>query len=415
MIKLTTWLLMGAIIIAASAWDRGDEHRAPDAFKNGASPSASSTVPEPAYGDMMVIGVIQDATVLLPVLAPDVPSHRVTDLILNGLVRYDKNVNLIGDLAERWGISEDQKTIRFFLRKGVKWHDGKPFTARDVEFTCRVYMDPKTPTPYASHFLKVKEFGVIDAHTVEVTYHEPYAPALASWQAGMLPAHLLEAQDITRSTLQRAPVGTGPSRFVEWIPGGKMVLEANPDCFRGRPYISGVVFRVVLDRATSFPELKAGNLDWAQLTPLQFKRQTCSPWFRQNFRKYSYLNFGYTYPAYNLQDCKFRDKRVRQAVTMGIDRESIVESVLMGMGQVAHTPYNPATNWHNPKVRKYPYNPEGAKRLLAEAGWKIRTETGSSTRTAQDSSSRSSPIRVRTRGRTPPPLFSTISANWGFA
>ncbi len=325
---------------------------------------------KPAYGDMIVLGSIRNVTVLLPVLAVDEPSRRVTELIFNGLVKYNKNVELVGDLAERWELSKDRKTIRFYLRKGVKWHDGRPFTARDVEYTYRVYADPKTPTPYAGDFMRITEFRVIDDYTVEAVYPKPYAPALGSWVEGMLPRHLLEGRDIAESPLTRAPVGTGPYKFVEWSEGEKIVLESNPDYFRGRPYINKVMIRFLLDKGTAFLELKSGNLDLLTLTPLQFKRQTVSTWFSKNFHKYQYLTFSYTYLAYNLQDWKFKDKRVRRALTMGIDRKGIVKGVLLGLGQVVDAPYNPATYWYNRKVKKLAYNPKKAKDLLAEAGWK---------------------------------------------
>lgn len=330
----------------------------------------------PTYGDMIIIGSIQDASVLLPVLATDVPSRRITDLIFNGLVKYDKDLKLVGDLAEKWEISPDQKTIRFHLRKGVLWHDGKPFSARDVEFTYNTYINPDTPTPYAGDFLRVKEFRVLDDYTVSVTYAKPYAPALGSWAEGVLPRHLLEDGEITASPLTTAPVGTGPYKFVEWRTGEKIVLEANPDYFLGRPYINRVLIRFLLDKGTAFLELKGSNLDQLGLTPLQFKRQTQSRWFKENFYKYPHPSLSYTYLAYNLQDWKFKDRRVRQALTMGINRKGIVDAVLLGMGQVAHAPYSPATFWYNKNVKKYPYSRRAARKLLSQAGWKDTNEDG---------------------------------------
>ena len=335
------------------------------------TPEKADQVPvTPAYGDTIVIGSIQDASVLLPVLAVDVPSRRITDLVFNGLVKYDKDVKLVGDLAEKWEISEDRKTIRFYLRKGVTWHDGKPFTARDVEYTYKVYVDPKTPTPYAGDFMRIKDFRVLDDYTVEVVYDKPYAPALGSWAEGMLPAHLLEGKELAESPLTRAPIGTGPYKFVAWRSGEKIELEANPTYFHGPPYIGRVIFRILLDRATSFLELKSGGLDVLALTPLQYDRQTNTRWFKKNFKKYRHSSFSFTYLAYNLQKPKFKDRRVRQALTMGINREGIVKGVLLGLGKVAYTPYNPATFWYNPEVTKYPYNPKKAMGLLAQAGWK---------------------------------------------
>jgi peptide/nickel transport system substrate-binding protein len=315
-------------------------------------------------------GSIGDASVLLPVLVSDSASGEITGLIYNGLVKYDKDINLEGDLAEKWDISEDNLRIRFYLRKDVKWQDGKPFTAKDVDFTYRLIVDPKTPTAYATDFLRVKELRVIDEFTVEAVYEKPYAPALGSWGQAMHPAHLLEGQDVTKSPLKRNPVGTGPYRFVEWKIQDRIILDSNHDYFEGRPYIDRVMTRVIPDLATMFLELKAARLDRMGLTPLQYRRQTSTQWFDENFVKYKYLGFGYTYLGYNLRDWKFQDKNVRQALTTAINRESIIEGVLFGLGQPAYTPYKPDTFWYNPNVKKFPYDPNKAKEMLAEAGWK---------------------------------------------
>jgi peptide/nickel transport system substrate-binding protein len=332
--------------------------------------AAAAADDKPAYGDMIIRGSIGDASVLLPVLASDSASFDITGLIYNGLVRYDKDIRLEGELAEKWEISPDNLKIRFFLRKDVKWQDGKPFTAKDVEFTYKLYIDPKTPTAYATDFLKVKEFEVLDDYTIEVTYDKPYAPALGSWGQSVLPAHLLEGQDVTQSPLKRHPIGTGPYRFGEWTTGEKIIVNSNHDYYEGRPYIDRVMTRMIPDPATMFLELKAGRLDQMGLSPLQYQRQTDSQWFKDNFAKYRYLTFAYSYLGYNLQDWKFKDRKVRQALTTAINRESIVQGVLLGLGKVTNAPYNPDTLWYNHNVKSYPYDPEKAKAMLAEAGWK---------------------------------------------
>ena len=341
--------------------------------KNGEKnqPSANTTdALGPAYGDMIIRGSIGDASVLLPVLASDSASFDITGLIYNGLIKYDKDILLQGDLAARWEISDDNLRIRFFLRPGVRWQDGAPLTTRDVEYTYKVYIDPNTPTAYATDFMKVKEFRVLDSLTCEAIYEKPYAPALASWGQGILPSHLLENQEITKSPLQRNPIGTGPYKFKEWKTGEKIVLDSNHEYFEGRPYIDRVMTRIIPDLATMFLELKAGRLDQMGLTPLQFMRQTDTSWFKQNFKKYRYLSFSYTYMGYNLKDWKFQSRKVRQALTTAIDREGIVKGVLLGLGTVAHTPYKPDTFWYNPNVKKFPYDPKKAKQMLEEEGWK---------------------------------------------
>ena len=345
------------------------------------SPQAPGGVPagsgaaEPAHGDILVEGSIGDASNLIPLLASDSTSHEIAGLVFNGLIKYDKDVHIVGDLAESWEISRDGLVITFHLRKGVRWHDGKPFTAHDVLYTYQVTVDPKTPTAYAGDFLKVKKAEVLDDHTFRATYDRPFAPALMSWSVGILPRHLLEGRDITTSPLGRHPIGTGPYRFKEWVAGQKIVLVSNPDYFEGRPYIDGYILRIIPDTATMFLELRANGIDRMGLTPLQFTRQTENNLFRENYRKYRYLSFAYTYMGYNLKNPLFADKRVRQALAHAVNREEIIDGVLLGLGKPATGPYKPGTWAHNPNVRTYPHDPEKAKALLAEAGWR-RTDGG---------------------------------------
>jgi len=331
---------------------------------------------KPAYGDAIVVGSIGDASNLIPLLASDTPSFEIAGYVYNGLVKYDKDLNLVGDLAESWDISKDGLTITFHLRKGVKWHDGVEFTSADVLYTYRVTIDPKTPTAYSEDFKQVKRAEAPDRYTFSVTYGKPFAPALASWGMNILPAHLLEGKDITKSELARRPVGTGPYRFKEWVAGQKIVLDAYKDYFEGEPYIGRYVYRVIPDNSTMYMELKAGGLDMMGLTPVQYQRQTDTPDFKARFNKYRYPASAYTYLGYNLRNPMFADKRVRQAITSAINKDEIIHGVLFGMGQVAHGPYKPGTWASNPNIKDFDYNPARAKQLLAEAGWRQVNDDG---------------------------------------
>jgi peptide/nickel transport system substrate-binding protein len=324
----------------------------------------------PAYGDILVEGSIGDASNLIPLLATDNSSHSISGLIFNGLVKYDKDLNIVGDLAESWDISKDGLVITFHLRKGVRWHDGQPFTAEDVLFTYRLTIDPKTPTAYAGDFLKVKKAEVLDPFTFRVIYDKPFAPALMSWSSAVMPKHLLEGKDVTKSPLARHPIGTGPYRFKEWKTGQKIVLVYNPDYFEGRPYIDGRIMRIIPDTATMFLELRAKGIDQMGLTPLQYTRQTENQYFRSNFRKYRYLSFAYTYMGFNLQNPMFADRRVRQALAYAINKEELIDGILLGLGKEATGPFKPGTWQYNPDVKRYPYDPKRARELLAEAGWR---------------------------------------------
>lgn len=356
--------LVTVLLIQACAPEPSPVHR----------PGANATAP--AFGDAIIEGTIGEASTLIPILATDASSHAVAGQIYNGLVKYDKNLQIVGDLAESFSISPDGLEITFRLRRGVRWHDGAPFSSRDVLYTYHVIIDPRTPTAYSEDFKQVKRVSAPDDHTIRVSYAKPFAPALASWGTSILPAHLLEGRDITKSPLARNPVGTGPYRFREWLAGQKIVLEANPDYFEGRPYITRYIYRIIPDISTMYMELKAGAIDIMNLTPVQYARQTLSRRFTARFNKYRYPSFGYVYMGYNLRHPLFSDKRVRQALAAAIDKNELIHGVLFGMGQKAHGPIVPGRWAYNPSVRDIAYDPQRARQLLAQAGWRTRDGAG---------------------------------------
>ncbi len=331
---------------------------------------ASSPAGQPAPGDVLVLAALGDASNLIPMLASDSASHEVAGFVYNGLVKYDKDFNIVPDLAERWEILDSGKRLRFHLRRDVRWHDGQPFTARDVMFTYKLMIDPRTPTAYADKYLLVKQAKQLDDYTVEFSYAKPFAPALISWGAlQVLPEHLLRGVDVAASKLTRAPVGTGPYKFKSWVSGSRIVLVANDDYFAGRPHLNAISYRIIPDAGTQFMELMAGGVDMMGLEPLQYLRQTGTPAFKRNYTKYKYLSDGYAYLGFNLRRQPFSDVRFRQAVAYAINKDEIVKGALMGLALPATGPYKPGTNWYNAKVATYAYDPAKAKALLAEMGY----------------------------------------------
>ncbi|MCX5890551.1 MAG: peptide-binding protein [Deltaproteobacteria bacterium] len=329
----------------------------------------------PAYGDMFIDASIGDASTLLPPLASDAASFAIIGLVYDSLLKYDGDLNLVSNLAESWQVSEDGLTITFKLRHGVKWHDGAPCTAQDVLFSYQVMVDPKTPTAYSGDYLQVKQAEAPDDYTFRVTYPKPFAPALGSWTGlAILPRHLLAGQDITKSPLARHPIGTGPYKFKEWRAGEKIALTYNPDYFEGRPYLNGYLYLVKPDTATMFLELKAGNLDRMGLNAIQYTRQTDYPKFNRMYNKFRYIPFSYIYLGYNLEDSRFADRRVRQALTYAINKKELIDGVLMGLGEEAYGPYKPGTWYYDADVPKFSYDPEKAKALLAAAGWQPNSD-----------------------------------------
>jgi peptide/nickel transport system substrate-binding protein len=330
---------------------------------------AEGEAAKPVHGDTFIEASIGEPNNLLPVLASDSASSDINGKVYNGLIRYDKNLQLEGELAESWEISEDKLSFTFHLRKDVTWHDGAPFTSADVLFTYQLYINPDVPTSYAEDFLQVAKAEAPDPYTFRVTYEKPYAPALESWGTSIHPKHLLEGKEITKSPLSRSPIGTGPYKFVKWDAGEKVVLLANPDYFEGQPYLHRIVYRVIPDTSTQFLELQSGGLDYMGLTPIQYSTQTDTPAFKRKFNKYRYLSFSYTYLGYNLTKPLFQDKRVRHAISYAINKQELIDGVLLGLGQAATGPYKPDTWVYNAKVKRYDYNPELSRSLFAEAGW----------------------------------------------
>ncbi len=365
---------MAALLLLAAAGCSADANSPME----GVAPPVAAT---PAYGDTVIDSLLGNISSLIPTITSDSASHAVGDQIYSGLVTFDKDLNPVGELAESWEFSADCRDLTFRLRPGVRWHDGRPFTADDVVFTWETIVDPKTPSPYKSEYALVESVRAEGPGIVRVRYTQPFAKALMNWATAMLPKHLLEKyvrEGKIREAPQNwsAPVGTGPYRFKELRSGEKIVLVSNPDYWEGRPYISRIVYRIIPSQATTFLELKAKGVDATGLTALQYKRQTGYRAFKDAYRKFSHPGNGYTYIGFNLKDPRFADRRVRHAFAHAIDKREVIEGVRLGLAREATGPYKPGTWVYTDKVKTYPYDMAKARRLLAEAGWKERNADG---------------------------------------
>lgn len=322
------------------------------------------------YGDAFVTAQIGDARTLVPILASDSSSGHIVSLIFNGLLKYNKNVELVGDLAESWEIEDEGLAIVFYLRKGVKWHDGHPFTAEDVKFTYESIIDPKVPTPYSGDFKMVKSLEIIDDHTIKVAYKEPFSPGLSSWTMPIMPKHILKNENLLTTDFARNPIGTGPYKFRRWKTAERIDLVSNHEYFEHRPYIDRYIYRIMPDPATMFLELQTLGTDSMSLTPLQYTRQTNTEVFKKRFQKFKYPSFGYTYVGFNLKNEKFKDKKIRQALNYAVDKNEIIDGVLLGQGRVCTGQFVPESWAFNKDVKPYPFDPLKAKKLLSDAHWR---------------------------------------------
>lgn len=322
-------------------------------------------------GGKLINAMTGEPSGLISMIAGESASSAISSNIFNSLLKYDKNLELEGDLVESWQISADQKTIRFYLKPNLKWADGQALTSADVLFTWQAVTDEKTASPYASDFQLVKKAFTPDARTFEVTYQEAYAPALDSW-AGLqiLPKHLLQGQDLHTTAFARKPVGSHYYQLDSWAHGENLKLSRNPNSVLGQAKIDQLITRIIPDNSAQFLELMADNIDYMGLDPIKYSRIIpARPELLQKLALYKELGNSYTYMGFNLKHKPFDDKRVRLAINYAIDKQEIIDGVYLGLGINIASPYKPGTRWSNPKLQPYPYDPEKARALLKQAGF----------------------------------------------
>ncbi|MCD6133837.1 MAG: peptide-binding protein [Deltaproteobacteria bacterium] len=330
-------------------------------------------LPLTSFSSTIVIGSIGEPKRLIPMLSTDSASSDVSSLIFNGLLKYDKDLNIVGDLAESFKIEDGGKRITFYLRKNVLWQDGVEFTARDVYFTYRKLIDGTVATPYSGDFLLIKNARIIDRYTICFEYRKPFAPALSSWTMGIIPEHILKGKDLNTDIFNRHPIGTGPYKLLKWKAGQEIILVANPLYFRGRPKIDRVIYRIIPDASTMLLELFAGHIDMMSLNPMQYVYEFKEE--REKFQVFTMPSPGFTYVGFNLRVKLFSDERVRKAICYAIDREKIANTILLGYGSVYDCIYSPLS-FAFQKKKIYDYDPEKAKKLLKEAGFSDSNKDG---------------------------------------
>jgi peptide/nickel transport system substrate-binding protein len=322
-------------------------------------------------GGTMIDAMTGEPSGLIAMIAGESAASAIAGNLFNSLLKYDKNLDLTGELAQSWEVSADQRTITFHLKPNLKWSDQRPLTSADVLFTWQKVTDDNTRTPYGSDFKLVSKAETPDAKTFRVTYAVPYAPALDTW-AGLhiLPKHLLQDQDINNTAFARHPVGSHYYKLSDWKNGQYLKLSRNPYASQGQANIEHLLSRIIPDKAAQFLELSADNIDSMALNPIQYARIFPSRAdLSKNIGLYKELGNSYSYMGFNLKRKPFDDVRVRQAINFAIDKQEIIDGVLLGLGEPVASPYKPGTRWSNPNLQPYPYNPIKARALLREAGF----------------------------------------------
>ncbi|HEV8676777.1 MAG TPA: ABC transporter substrate-binding protein [Methylomirabilota bacterium] len=302
------------------------------------------------------------------------PNILVNKVLYSTLVKYDpKDWTPVGDLAERWTVGEDKLTWTFHLRRHVTWHDGKPFTARDVKFTVeKLWLNPQVAFFQRANLQDIARVDTVDDVTVRIVTKVPFAtlPVMLGYLANILPEHILGSYtaDQLRNPVDflRNPIGTGPFHFGEAVLGSHVRLVAYDRYFGGRPRLDAIVFRVVADVEQQLAQLQTGQLDLMILEP----HQVAAVQRIANIQILDAPQVNYTLVGFNHKVEPFGDRRVRQALTYAVDRKAMLDRIYLGKGRLATGPINPLVAWaYTDQVDQYPYDPARAQRLLDEAGW----------------------------------------------
>ena len=324
---------------------------------------------------------------LNPILSNDSASSEISGWLFNGLFKYDKDGNIIPDIASSYEFFDNTKLI-INLRKDVLWHDKEKLTAHDVVFTYEKIIDPKVFNSIISNFKEVKSVKALDDYTIEVIYKKPYFKALHIWMIGLLPKHILENEkNLMTSSFNKKPIGNGPYKLDSFENSSDITLKANEDFYEGKPKIETLHFKFLPSPDTVFLMLKEKNLDIGSLSPLQIERQIDNK-FKKDFKIIEQQSFAYTYLGFNLRNKKFQDKRVRKALSLGINRQEMVDILFFGHGKVCNGPFLPGSFAFNNEIKQIKQNQEKAKQLLKKAGFdennpftfEIVTNTGNDTR-----------------------------------
>jgi peptide/nickel transport system substrate-binding protein len=315
---------------------------------------------------------------LNPAIAGSAFATEVLDALFLRLADFGEppELNFEPVLASGWDLSEDGKTLTYHLRRDVVWEDGTPTTAEDVAFTFDLISNPKVPFPDRSQLRGIEACEVVDRWTVRFRFSEPSWEPIYDTRFHVLPAHVLRdlsVDDIQGWEFNRAPIGNGWWRVSRWVANDHLVLEASETCGLGRPGFDRIVIRVIPERTTLRTELLTGGVDVYHRVPNRYYREDAD---NPDLMFFRVPDRGYVYIGWNLRNPRFADARVREALTLAVDRQTIVDAFRDGLGRVMAVPLYPSSPDLNPDVRPLPFDPERAAALLDEAGWTERDADG---------------------------------------
>ncbi len=341
----------------------------------GGTPSEKDAAPR--YGGTLVIGVTHDVDTFNPLFSENVLSQEVIHLVLRGLADLDANSEFVPELAESWSWSPDHRRLTYRLRRDARWSDGAPVTAEDVAFTFELLRDSTVASPRYGVTEYIEAVRVLDPHTVAFAFSQPYPDQLFDTAGEIVPKHVLAGVDrprIRTHAFGAHPLANGPFALKKWVKQQYIELVPNPTYFGPRPYLDRVIFKIVPDNTNLLLQLENNEIDVMMgVPPAEAERLQR----RGNVNLHMLSGRLYYYLGYNTARPLFANPKVRRALTTAIDRNGLIQALLFGYGRPCVGPIPPMLKWaHNDTIRPLPYDPDLARRWLAEAGWRDRDGDG---------------------------------------
>lgn len=346
--------------------------------KNEVDPQSTTVTGAPRSGGTLVRRIESECKTLNWVLYTTVYENYVMRHLYDPLFDFNKELEYTPVLAKSWSVNDDRTRITVTLRDDIYWHDGQPITSGDIKFTMDKVLDPAVPAlNKAGYFSKLDHVEIVDDHSVVFVWKESYAPSLyAISQVWPIPEHVYGQGDFLTNPANRKPVGSGPFVFEEWRTSQYISIARNENYFGKKAYLDRIIFKVVEDDAVALNMLKAGELDEMRVTQIQWEKQTIDRDFTAMYEKHLYYVPSYNYLGWNCRSVWFRDSRVRRAMTLLFDRESINAKIYSGFAKLVSGPFYVNSWSYDKSVKPHPFDPAVAKVLLKEAGWIDSDEDG---------------------------------------
>jgi len=339
----------------------------------------AATAKKPARGGQVVLPIDKEPDSFNPILYSTAYGAEVIQHVYETLFDFNDNWEPTPSLAESWSWSDDKLTFTVKLRQGVKFTDGAELTSEDVAFTLMALKDPAYTGPRASSMKDIESVTATDKYTVTFKLSKPFAPIFTNINYGILQKKLFEGTsiaDMEKNPVSMNPVGSGPYKLKEYVRGQYVILERNPGwwgsaVYNGAPFVDTIQYKIIPDGQTMLAALQNGEIDWMNPEPADVAMLEKD--YANKLTAYNYDRNGFGYIQMNNQKAPLNDKRIRQALTYGLNRQSIITGVLEDRASIPPGPIPPVSWAFDKSAKAYSYDPAKAKQLIEEAGYKLNS------------------------------------------